>query len=64
MFFDVYDDARLDPGRAFRLVVKVDQFVLETEYGEYGGAVDIAEQQHEMWFDMNSQYSSVHSKQV
>jgi hypothetical protein len=37
MFFYVYDDARLDPGRAFRLVVKVNQFVLETEYGEYGG---------------------------
>ena len=32
MFFHVYDDARIDPGSAFRLVVKVGLYVAN-EYG-------------------------------
>jgi hypothetical protein len=53
MFFTVYDDARIDPGSVFRLVVKVAQYVADGEYG----LVDMAEQQHDIWFDRNSQYS-------
>jgi hypothetical protein len=51
--FTVYGDARIDPGSAFRLVVKVDRYVAEDEYG----LVSMAEQQHDVWFDRNSQYS-------
>ena len=46
------DDARIDPGSAFRLVVKVGPYVAD-EYGP----VDKAEQQHDIWFDRNDQYS-------
>ena len=38
----IYDDARIDPGRAFRLVVKVAAYVADGEYG----LVDMAEQHH------------------
>ena len=29
----IYDDARIDPGNAFRLVVKVAKFIADGEYG-------------------------------
>jgi hypothetical protein len=32
MFFTVYDDARIDHGSAFRLVVKVAQYIADGEY--------------------------------
>ena len=48
----IYDDARIDPGSAFRLVVKVSPYVADGEYG----LVEMAEQQHNIWFDRNSQY--------
>ena len=49
----VYPDARIDPGNAFRLVVKVAKFVADGEYG----LVDMAEQQHDLWLDRNCKYS-------
>ena len=52
MFFHVYDDARIDHGSAFRLVVKVGPYVAD----EYGPVI-MAEQQHDIWFDRNDQYS-------
>jgi len=51
--FIIYDDARIDPGSAFRLVVKVSPYVTDGEYG----LVEMAEQKHNIWFDRNSQYS-------
>jgi hypothetical protein len=53
MCFIVYDDARIDPSSAFRLVVKVAKYVVDGECG----LVDMAEQQHDLWFDRNSEYS-------
>ena len=38
---------RIDSGNAFRLVVKVGKFVADGEYG----LVEMAEQEHEIWFD-------------
>jgi len=52
----VADYARIDPGSAFRLVVKVTKYVAVGEYGEYD-RVDMAEQQHGLWFDRNSEYT-------
>ena len=49
----VYPDARIDPGNAFRLVVKVAKFMADDEYG----LVDMAEQQHDLWLDRNCKYS-------
>ncbi|CAN6310721.1 unnamed protein product [Urochloa humidicola] len=43
----------IDPGSAFRLVVKVASYAADVEYG----LVEMAEQQHEIWFDRNNQYS-------
>ena len=43
----VCPDARIDPGNAFRLIVKVAKFVADGEYG----LVEMAEQQHEIWVD-------------
>jgi hypothetical protein len=51
--FVVYHYARIDPGSAFRLVVKVPKYVADGEYG----LVDMAEQVHDLWLDMNCQYS-------
>ena len=53
MFFIISNDARIDPGSAFRTVVKVAPYVADGEYG----LVDMAEQHHDIWFDMNSPYS-------
>jgi hypothetical protein len=53
MCFIVYDDARINPGSAFRLVVKVAKYVADGECG----LVDMAKQQHDLWFDRNSEYS-------
>ena len=53
MFFIISNDARIDPGSAFRIVVKVAPYVADGEYG----LVDMAEQHHDIWFDMNSPYS-------
>jgi hypothetical protein len=52
----VADYARIDPSSAFRLVVKVTKYVVGGEYGEYD-RVDMAEQQHDLWFDRNSKYT-------
>jgi hypothetical protein len=49
----IYDDARIDPGSAFRLVVKVAKYVADGEYG----LVDMAERQHDLWLDRNNQYT-------
>jgi len=49
----VYHSVRIDPGSAFRLVVKVAKYVADGEYG----LVEMAEQQHDLWLDRNSQYS-------
>lgn len=46
----------IDPGSAFKLVVKVTKYVAVGEYGEYD-RVDMAEQQHDLWFDRNSEYT-------
>ena len=51
--FIIYYDAKIDPGNAFRLVVKVAKFVADGEYG----LVEMAEQQHDLWLDRNCQYS-------
>ena len=53
MFFIISYDARIDPGNAFRLVVKVSPYVANGEYG----LVEMAEQHHDIWFDINSPYS-------
>ena len=41
------DSVKIDPGNAFRLVVKVSKFVADGEYG----LVEMADQEHEIWFD-------------
>ena len=51
------DYARIDPSSAFRLVVKVTKYVVVGEYGEYD-RVDMAEQQHDLWFDRNQWHNS------
>jgi hypothetical protein len=53
MCFIIYVDARMDPGSAFRLVIKVAKYVADGEYGLVG----MAEQQHDLWFDRNNEYS-------
>jgi hypothetical protein len=52
-YFTVYGDARIDPGSVFRLVVHVDSYDAEDDYG----VVNMEEQQHDLWFDRNNQYS-------
>jgi len=44
---------RIDPGNAFRLVVKVSNYVADGEYG----VVEMAEQEHELWLDRTGQYT-------
>ena len=53
MFFIISYDARIDPGNPFRLVVKVSPYVANGEYE----LVEMAEQHHDIWFDINSPYS-------
>ena len=53
VFFTIYDYARIDSDSAFRLVVKVGAYVADGEYE----MVDMAEQHHDIWFDINSPYS-------
>ena len=38
---------QINPGNAFRLVVKVSNYVVDGEYG----LVEMAEQEHELWLD-------------
>ena len=38
---------RIDPGNAFRLVVKVYKYVANGEYGQ----VEMSPQEHELWLD-------------
>ena len=45
MFFIISYDARIDPGNAFRLVVKISPYVADGEYG----LVEMAEQHHDIW---------------
>ena len=47
------DSVRIDPGNAFRLVVKVSKFVADGEYG----LVEMADQEHEIWFDRTVDYT-------
>ena len=53
MFFIISYDARIDLGNAFRLVVKISPYVADGEYE----LVEMAEQHHDIWFDINSPYS-------
>ncbi|CAN6310102.1 unnamed protein product [Urochloa humidicola] len=43
----------IDPGNAFRLVVKVPKYVADGEYG----LVEITDQEHELWLDSSQEYS-------
>jgi hypothetical protein len=45
---------RVDPGNAFRIVVNVDKYKANAEYGM---EVDMDEQQHVVWFDKSSGYN-------
>ena len=47
------ENARIDPGNAFRLVVKVAKFVADGEYG----LVEMADQQHNIWLDRTMDYT-------
>src|SRR5579859_3841343 len=49
----VRDCARIDPGNAFRLVVKVSKWVADGEYG----LVEMSEQEHDVWIDRSVHYS-------
>ena len=53
VLFLFIDSVRIDPGNAFRLVVKVGKFVADREYG----LVEMAEQEHEIWFDRIVDYT-------
>jgi len=44
---------RIDPGNAFRLVVKVYKYVADGEYGQ----VEMSPQEHELWLDRTVQFS-------
>jgi hypothetical protein len=52
--FIVYHDDRIDPGSAFRLLVKIAKYVADAD--RYG-LVEIPEQEHELWLGTNSEYS-------
>ncbi|CAL4895118.1 unnamed protein product [Urochloa decumbens] len=43
----------IDPGNAFRLVVKVPKYVADGEYG----LLEITDQEHELWVDTSQEYS-------
>jgi hypothetical protein len=45
---------RVDPGNAFRIVVNVDKYKANAEYGM---EVDMDEQEHVVWFDKSSGYN-------
>ena len=51
LLFNEY--VKIDPGNTFRLVVKVGKFVADGEYG----LVEMAEQEHEIWFDRIVDYT-------
>jgi len=53
IYFLWLHSVRIDPGNAFRLVVKVPKFIVDGEYG----LVEMADQEHELWLDRNLQYS-------
>jgi len=44
---------RIDPGNAFRLVVKVSKYVADGEYSQ----VEMSPQEHELWLDKTVQFS-------
>ena len=44
---------RIDPGNAFRLVVKVSKYVADGEYGQ----VEMSPYEHELWLDRTVQFS-------
>ena len=46
-------NARIDPGNAFRLVLKVGKYTTDVEYG----LVEMVAQEHELWLDRSSGYS-------
>ena len=49
IYFLWLHSVRIDPGNAFRLVVKVPKFVAIGEYG----LVEMVDQEHELWLDRN-----------
>ena len=51
--FYVYDYARIDPGYAFRLIVKSKKYKANLDYG----IMEKPKQQHEMWVDTSSGYN-------
>ena len=52
-FLYFHDCVRIDPGNAFRLVVKSEKFKANLEYG----LLDMGEMWHEWWVDLNSGYN-------
>ena len=52
-FLYFHDCVRIDPGNAFRLVVKSEKFKTNLEYG----LLDMGEMWHEWWVDLNSGYN-------
>ena len=52
--FYVYINARIEPGNAFRLVVKIVKY---TAVLEYDGLVEIVDREHELWLDRSVGYS-------
>lgn len=51
--FYVYIHARIEPGNAFRVVLKVAKYATDAKYG----LVEMAEQEHELWLDRSREYS-------
>jgi hypothetical protein len=53
---DVYIHARINPGNAFRLVLKVAKYTTDVE----SCLVEMADQEHELWLDRSIGYSFLH----
>ena len=51
--FYVYIHAKIQPGNAFRVVIKVAKYTADVEYG----LVEMIEQEHEFWLDRSIGYS-------
>jgi hypothetical protein len=52
-YFYVYIHARIEPGNAFRVVLKCGKYTTDVEYG----LIEMVEQEHELWLDRSSGYS-------
>ena len=53
IYFLLMHYVRIDPGSAFRLVVKVGNYIADGEYG----LIEMVEQEHELWLDKTGQYT-------